>query len=874
MTYQIRLSQPLIGNTWRKVLIKFFQGLFGFALFVFTVSWSIMLGSYSPYDPGVFNLNQSEGVSNLFGPTGAMIASRSIVVCGLGAWALSAFSLVWAVRFTFYSQTERFIKSLILFPILLALASAFAATLAPLNWWNHYFGLGGLFGDTVNGALLHLLFFSPETYLQFSSVIFGTLLLVVAFYAFGFSIKEIIHVIIASAKTKEKSPPASKPMTIQGSDPSESDVEMPVKNSLRARLANFFAQDENDPMADKEPDIYAKLSGEVTPSPPQNNKPNRVKQIFSSVWGLLEEKEPVIREKTHAGFNFTPKTNGLDGQSSQALNNPIHALDDQQQRDDDKPTFENGLSTSIKQSKRARQEAQTLPLDELTDVGAYRQPPLSLLNDPEEIFKNLKSQAELEENGEKLRQVLKDFSVDGKVERILQGPVITQYKFRPAAGVKTSRVIQLSDDIARLMSALTARVTTIPGEPYVGIELPAEKRETIYLKELAQSATFGDSNYTIPLIFGKDISGHPVVVDLATMPHLLIAGTTGSGKSVGLNSMILSMLYKLSPEQCKIMMIDPKMIELSGYDGIPHLVAPVITDPKKAIDALKWVTYEMNKRYEKMQNMRLNIKNIRSFNNHMQALKDKGETVYSIKVGTGYHKETNRPVFTEQNFDVEILPHIVVIIDELADLMQTAGKEIDACLQLLSQKARASGIHLIAATQRPSVDVINGIIKSNFPNRVSFQVSSKIDSRTILNTQGAEHLLGKGDMLFLSGGGRLQRVHGTYVSDEEVEKVVAYLKDTYGEQFFGHDIFNNPEEQIQSVVDHELGLSNNKTKENELYAEAVMVVKNDRRVSISYIQRKLSIGYNKAAKIIERMEDEKLISQPNNVGKREIYIPE
>ena len=452
--------------------------------------------------------------------------------------------------------------------------------------------------------------------------------------------------------------------------------------------------------------------------------------------------------------------------------------------------------------------------------------------------------------------------------------MVTLYKFRPAPGVKTSRVIQLADDVACSMSALSARISTIPGEPYVGIELPNEIRETVYLKELASSTTFWNSRYKLPLIFGKDIGGMPVVVDLVAMPHLLIAGTTGSGKSVGLNSMILSMLYKLSPDQCKLLMIDPKMIELSGYDGIPHLISPVVTDPKKAVVALKWVTYEMNKRYEKMQSMRLNIKNIQSYNSHMLELMEKGEKIYSIKIQTGYNKETGRAEFTTKEFDVEYLPYIVVIIDELADLVQTAGKEIDECLQQLSQKARASGIHLIAATQRPSVDVMGGIIKSNFPNRVSFQVSSKIDSRTILNTQGAEQLLGKGDMLFMSGGGKIQRVHGPLVTDEEVEKIVGYLKKNYGTTEYQNQIFDDPEGNIEAEVDQALGFVGGKNSEDSLYPQAVAIVKRDRRVSISYIQRKLGIGYNKAAKIVERMEDEDLIGQANHVGKREIYIPE
>ncbi len=836
---------------------------------------AILLGSYSPYDPGMFHVVESDGVSNLLGPMGANIATRIIGIVGLGSWAVCAVMFIWGVRFIIHANTERFFKCLVFLPILLAIASVFATTIKPFDWWNHHFGLGGMFGETVNQALVNLWYFNPRLYQDYASLIFGTILGMVAFHTFGFTMQDVVQTLFSRRRHKEVLKQNLNPGTGEAIEPRE--VAGTKKPSLWSRFSNYLLKRyEKEEEVVEEQDIYDFLSGqEDSTTQPEKSRFGRLTRLFKYCISLLEDKEPVLRDRANSKFTLgqaSPKGHELD--SSVGAKRHENREDGDAQADDFRPTIEEGLTRPIRQSRRARNESQVLPLVEEAEDENYEGPPLSLLNDPEEIFKNLKSQAALEESGNKLKQVLADFSVHGNVEKILQGPVVTQYKFRPAAGVKTSRVVQLADDIARLMSALSARVTTIPGEPYVGIELPAENRETVYLKELVQSATFGDSKHKLPLIFGKDISGHPVVVDLVSMPHLLIAGTTGSGKSVGLNSMILSLLYKLSPDQCKIMMIDPKMIELSGYDGIPHLISPVVTDPKKAIVGLKWVTYEMNKRYEKMQNMKLNIKNIQSFNNHMRGLMARGESVYSIKIHTGYDKETNRPMYTEKNFDVEVLPYIVVIIDELADLVQTAGKEIDECLQQLSQKARASGIHLIAATQRPSVDVINGIIKSNFPNRVSFQVSSKIDSRTILNTQGAEQLLGRGDMLYMSGGSRIQRVHGPYVSDEEVEKVVAHLKETFGEPLYVNDLLEDPEGKMEAEVDEALGFTSGRSGEEDLYNQAVAIVKRDRRISISYIQRKLSIGYNKAAKIVERMEEEELISQPNNVGKREIFIPE
>ncbi|MFV0474528.1 MAG: DNA translocase FtsK, partial [Pikeienuella sp.] len=446
----------------------------------------------------------------------------------------------------------------------------------------------------------------------------------------------------------------------------------------------------------------------------------------------------------------------------------------------------------------------------------------------------------------------------------------TMYELEPAPGLKASRVIGLSDDIARSMSALAARVSTVPGRNVIGIELPNANREMVLLREMLSSNVYGDSNYKLALALGKDIGGEPVVANLAKMPHLLVAGTTGSGKSVAINTMILSLLYRLSPKECRLIMIDPKMLELSVYDGIPHLLSPVVTDPKKAVVALKWVVAEMESRYRKMSKM--GVRNIDGYNARVRDALERGED-FSRTVQTGFDEETGQPVMETEEFSPEEMPYIVVIVDEMADLMMVAGKEIEACIQRLAQMARASGIHLIMATQRPSVDVITGTIKANFPTRISFQVTSKIDSRTILGEQGAEQLLGMGDMLYMAGGGRIQRVHGPFVSDEEVEEVVRHLKTQGAPEYINAVTEGGDDDEEAAAIDEILGLGGDGS-DDQLYDQAVMIVARDRKCSTSYIQRKLAIGYNKAARLVEQMEDQGVVSPANHVGKREVLVEE
>jgi S-DNA-T family DNA segregation ATPase FtsK/SpoIIIE len=528
------------------------------------------------------------------------------------------------------------------------------------------------------------------------------------------------------------------------------------------------------------------------------------------------------------------------------------------------PTAEKSTSGAF----RSRRPS-ALPTNAPMHVGDdYELPSSELLQEPRTRQATTMSQDALEQSAGLLESVLEDFGVKGEIVDVRPGPVVTLYEFEPAPGVKSSRVIGLSDDIARSMSALSARVAVVPGRNVIGIELPNPERETVYFRELIESDSYQRTNFSLPLCLGKTIGGEPVIADLAKMPHLLVAGTTGSGKSVSVNTMILSLLFQLRPEECRLIMVDPKMLELSIYDGIPHLLTPVVTDPKKAVLALKWAVREMEDRYRKMS--RLGVRNIDGYNARVAAARQASETIM-ISVQIGFDRSTGEPIHEDQEMDLSPLPYIVVIVDEMADLMMVAGKDIEGAIQRLAQMARAAGIHLIMATQRPSVDVITGTIKANFPTRISFQVTSKIDSRTILGEQGAEHLLGQGDMLHMIGGGRIARVHGPFVSDHEVEAIVAHLKNQGRPQYLGTvtEDADEPEaeEEDSAVFDKS---ATGEEDGNDLYDRAVKIVLRDKKCSTSYIQRRLSIGYNRAASLVERMEKEGLVGPANHVGKRAI----
>ncbi len=497
----------------------------------------------------------------------------------------------------------------------------------------------------------------------------------------------------------------------------------------------------------------------------------------------------------------------------------------------------------------------------------YQYPDVSLLTAPKaKSSATAMSESELQKTAQDLEKVLQEFGINGKIVKIRPGPVVTLYELEPAPGTKTARVIGLADDIARSMSAVSVRIAVVSGSNTIGIELPNKVREIVWLRELFEGEGFQNTKNALNIVLGKDIGGENVYADLAKMPHLLVAGTTGSGKSVGMNSMILSLLFKMRPDECKLIMIDPKMLEFSVYNGIPHLLTPVITDPAKAVLGLKWAVKEMEDRYRAMA--QLNVRNISGYNKKLEELRESGERCVRT-VQTGFDPDTGAPIFEEQEIDLTPLPYIVIVVDEMADLMLVAGKEVEAAIQRLAQMARAAGIHLILSTQRPSVDVITGVIKANFPTRISFQVTSKIDSRTILGEQGAEQLLGMGDMLYMPAGQRPIRVHGSFVKDQEVEAIVEFLK------------AQKEPEYVEGVTEGELNIKDSgsvfdKTamgggnSDDDLYNQAVAIVRNDKKTSISYVQRRLRIGYNRAAVLIERMEAEGVLSAPDHTGKREI----
>lgn len=516
-------------------------------------------------------------------------------------------------------------------------------------------------------------------------------------------------------------------------------------------------------------------------------------------------------------------------------------------------------SRNVKAKSKKSEQAKL----DLREPSEWELPPKEFLQNPPKQNQDQLDESALRKNADLLQNVLGDYNVSGDITSIHPGPVVTLYELEPSPGTKTSRVVGLSDDIARSMSAVSVRVAVVPGRNVIGIELPNKKRQTVYLRDLLEQPEFDDHNAKLPLVLGKDIGGQPIIADLARMPHLLVAGTTGSGKSVAVNTMILSLLYKLPPEKCRFIMIDPKMLELSVYDDIPHLLAPVVTEPGRAVVALKWTVQEMENRYRNMS--KLGVRNIEGYNARVKEARKKGE-ILMRKVQTGFDAETGKPVFEEQPLDLNEIPYIVVIVDEFADLMLVAGKDVENAIQRLAQMARAAGIHLIMATQRPSVDVITGVIKANFPTRISFQVTSKIDSRTILGEGGAETLLGMGDMLYMAAGGRITRVHGPFVSDKEVEEVVNFLKaqgePEYLEEVTEGDFFGDD------------GEGGGSSSGDELYDRACALVAEEGKASTSFIQRHLQIGYNRAARIIEDMEKNGVVGKANHVGKREVLIGE
>jgi DNA segregation ATPase FtsK/SpoIIIE, S-DNA-T family len=821
--------------------------LFGFILAGIGALFALMLWTYSPDDPSIFSATD-DPPANALGVIGASIADPLHRALGVAAWGIPLALAVWALRFVLHLGEARAAPRAAFAPVALLAAAAFASTNATFAGWAHDYGLGGLLGDAVASGLLGLVPLDIGTALLVVSLVLFAAFLATSAFCLGLTGPEIAaglrflrdgSVVLYATLFRVTGRAA-----VTAASGAAAGAARASELAERARVARE--------------ETAARRGAEAEPQA----------GILARATGLLRRAEPEP-PRASAAVRPVPPLTAADAR---------RPAPEPESEDDDRdeivlpaePRVQVPKPRVLPKSARARaEEAPELALGDAAPE-AYAAPPLALLQSPQTIVRHALPTEALEENARMLETVLDDYGVRGEITAIRPGPVVTMYELEPAAGLKASRVIGLADDIARSMSALACRVSTIPGRSVIGIELPNDRREKVLLREILAAKAYGDSAHALPLALGKDIGGEPVVANLARMPHLLIAGTTGSGKSVAINTMILSLLYKLSPEECRVIMIDPKMLELSVYDGIPHLLSPVVTDPKKAVVALKWVVAEMEDRYRKMSKM--GVRNIDGYNARVTDALDRGEA-FTRTVQTGFDDETGEPVFETETFQPEAMPFIVVIVDEMADLMMVAGKEIEACIQRLAQMARASGIHLIMATQRPSVDVITGTIKANFPTRISFQVTSKIDSRTILGEMGAEQLLGQGDMLYMAGGGRITRVHGPFVSDEEVEEVVKHLK-TLGPPTYEDSVLDGVEPDQESEIDLVLGLGGNTGGDDALYDQAVAIVARDRKCSTSYLQRKLSVGYNKAAKLVEQMETEGVISQANHVGKREVLVPE
>nr|WP_323778318.1 DNA translocase FtsK 4TM domain-containing protein [Amylibacter sp.] len=935
MAYQTRTRDPLLETHMQEAIRKRGTELVGLAMVAFSILLGAMLWTYTPEDPSWLSAT-SAPAQNILGTFGASISSRLILTIGWASWCLPVLFFVWGSRFVLHQGDTRLLSRAISIPVFVAFTAVFLATHVPLESWDHGFGLGGLSGDAALGILMDLVPMHLTIRLIVLSLVLGFIFLCTALFSLGFSKLELTYIrhysmvaiiltyasivsllgfavqggargaVAAKAGIDSRRATRKEAAALQVArevptksavTPVEAPVEK-VKAGKSLTLPKLKLPTFRKPTPEPDEDLID-LTEDDTHVHDEDRVRNRINDAIKSK--VLRARtlrvsdhyqEPVVtenifRDSADDGQPVAPPLGGASRHYEDEPAEPVVSFQSQRARAAapitpvapiapvaPAPTEPKHVvqprapRQAEKQSKRAQAEAQ--PSLFKGPETAYETPPLDLLAHPSSIVRHHLSDEALEENARMLESVLDDYGVKGDIVSVRPGPVVTMYELEPAPGLKASRVIGLADDIARSMSALSARVSTVPGKSVIGIELPNENRETVLLRELLSSSDYGDGEQNLPLALGKDIGGKSMIANLAKMPHLLIAGTTGSGKSVAINTMILSLLYKLSPDECRMIMIDPKMLELSVYDGIPHLLSPVVTDPKKAVVALKWVVGEMEERYRKMSKM--GVRNIGGYNARVDAALKKGED-FTRTVQTGFDDDTGEPVFETETFTPEKMPFIVVIVDEMADLMMVAGKEIEACIQRLAQMARASGIHLIMATQRPSVDVITGTIKANFPTRISFQVTSKIDSRTILGEMGAEQLLGMGDMLYMAGGGKITRVHAPFASDEEVEEVVNHLK-AYGAPEYVSGVVEGPSDDKESDIDMVLGLGGNTTGEDALYDQAVAIVVKDRKCSTSYIQRKLSIGYNKAAKLVEQMEDQSVVSQANHVGKREILVPE
>jgi DNA segregation ATPase FtsK/SpoIIIE, S-DNA-T family len=802
---------PLVSHlptSIRDALVRRLRELTGLGLIAFAGVVSAALMTWSVQDPSLSHAT-SRAIRNIVGYPGAIGADLLMQILGLGAIMLIVTMAVWGWRMMTHRGFDREALRLGAWILCTVIAAGFASCWPHSGAWPLPTGLGGVVGDALVRA--PAVVFGPPSLLY--RLVLGAILFVFMIATF----------LVAAGI---------------GSRPREEEMA-----AIEDDDAPFEEEDEDDRGAISLGWVFHALMSAKA----------RLVWFFSTAYRALVSSGPKPGPRA---FNRQEPTLGSRNAPSIAPEAEDEEGEDEEEEDEEEAPVR---ASRKKPAPRAGAKKSS---------DKWEFPAMSMLAAPKAADRQPQSKAELEANSRRLEGVLGDFGVRGEIAKANPGPVVTLYELEPAPGIKSSRVIGLADDIARSMSALSARVAVVAGRNAIGIELPNAHREKVYLRELLVAKEAVESVAKLPLMLGKTIGGDPVVIDLARTPHMLIAGTTGSGKSVAINTMILSLLYRLRPDQCRLIMVDPKMLELSVYDGIPHLLTPVVTDPKKAVVALKWAVREMEERYKRMA--KLGVRNIDGYNARLVEARAKGEEI-TRTVHTGFDKESGKAIYEEEKLDLDPLPYIVIIVDEMADLMMVAGKDIEGAVQRLAQMARAAGLHVILATQRPSVDVITGTIKANFPTRIAFQVTSKIDSRTILGEMGAEQLLGQGDMLYMAGGGRISRVHGPFASDEEVEKVVRHLKTQGSPEYLEAVTEEEPGEEDGAVFDA-TGMGSDGG--GDLFAQAVAIVKRDRKASTSYIQRRLQIGYNRAASLMERMELEGIVGQANHAGKREILVAE
>ena len=809
-------ARTIASPAIRALMSRRLAELGGLALGLSGAALLVALANYNPNDPS-FDTATSTATTNIAGPVGAIAADLLLQGFGVAAAIPGLVALAWAWRIAshrgFGRLSTRVACMLLALPVWAGLGAAVPGAIA----WPASAGFGGAVGRAIAGTV--------NSYASAALGPLGTGLavlialaigLLLAWQTLGFSAGEWRAAGTSIARHHRTSRTLGR--NAAG-----------LLTSWMARRQALSAERPTSPI--RRPDFRP---APPRPAPPRAAAP-RAAAPEAAPAGAMPDMTP--RESIPAPISPS---------GSPSLPAAIKAR----------------ISLPARKPQPPRQESLPLPEAE----GEWRTPPLSLLKAPPPRAATGPSTDALQANARLLESVLDEYGVQGTIRDIRPGPVVTLYELEPAPGIRSARVIGLADDVARSLSVTAVRIATVSGRNVIGIEVPNAKRETVFLSELLGAEAYEKHPARLALALGKDIGGDPVLADLARMPHLLVAGTTGSGKSVGINAMILSLLYRLSPDQCRLILIDPKMLELSVYDGIPHLMAPVVTEPAKAVTALKWTVREMERRYRAMS--QLGVRNVAGYNDRVEEATARGELI-TRRVQTGFDADTGKPIFEEHPLALEKLPFLVVVIDEMADLMMVAGKEIEAAVQRLAQMARAAGIHVIMATQRPSVDVITGTIKANFPTRISFTVISKFDSRTILGEQGAEQLLGQGDMLYMQGGGRIGRVHGPFVTDREVEDVVAYLRDQ-GEPTYLDEVTEARDDGDDAPAMS--GIAGAADGDKSLFDQAVAVVAREGKASTSFIQRHLSIGYNRAAKLIEQMEREGIITPANHVGKREILV--